>query len=384
MSTAAPQTPPPQEELNSSNTAPFPDTPTQPADVPSIGERLAENEAAKPAPAAGEVALEDAQTGDAVQHDTHGRGVVINRNDITLWVKFDSQPRDAEPIMFGIAFSKKTMRVIGKGAAPTAGMSYTPNPIPEAAKPLTEEEITQKLNDARCAHIERAGVLSARYLDLDTEIEKVKAELKGLKDEQDQIVTLMVENAKNPPSRETVTQRTIDLQVNGPTGAVSSTVAKEVRWDYGVAKDQVVPLVDTKLTLDELHQKMVTTIEPGKKVKNLESFGVIHGGQAYLPREVSPDKTRWFLQAIVDLDAWDNTLAEKYGPPVSNFDASKEAGNERKAGGDDCGRLIKVGKAKVVLAPESMGLVIVASKEAAEKFIGWQNASAPVGEKAKE
>ncbi len=136
-----------------------------------------------------------------------------------------------------------------------------------------------------------------------------------------------------------------------------------------------MPLKDSGITLRDLHDALFPEFKPGKKAKDVGKMAIEIKGSGYLIREKSADGTRWFAQLLVDGDTWKEMFEKDYGLPVVSFDTSAEARQVRHAGGEDCGRIVKVDKRTCVLAPESQGLVIVASKEEVEKYVSWQKAS---------
>lgn len=85
-------------------------------------------------------------------------------------------------------------------------------------------------------------------------------------------------------------------------------------------------------------------------------------GCEWLVRQHNDDQTRWFLQRVLTKDEWQQLHEQEFGRCVEGFDQHDEAKSLRTAGGDDCGRVVRVGKRKGVLGPEREGLVLVVTQ----------------------
>jgi hypothetical protein len=329
--------------------------------------------------------IADAQIGDRMTHEVYGAGTVTSRNDITLWIRHDTQGVNEQPAMHGIEFSRKTLTFLSSDATRVVDLAQVvanSTAIPEAAVPLSAEEIDCLHTKAIFAHAAQGQMLAARARDLKQEQTNGQAALnevhKALKEAQEAVVA----HAEKVPTRGQFEQKTIEF--NRPSSGTTSTapVASDPGFHPGLSADQLIGLKDCGHTLQQLDAVLVEELKPGKRPKNLTKFAVEIRGAAYLVRQHSPDDSRWFLQALMDPAAWEQTQEAQYGRPVVNYDDNAEAKGKRQSGGPDCGRLVKIGKREVVLAPESMGLVVVASQEAAEHYRGWKKASEPVGDKS--
>ncbi len=318
--------------------------------------------------------IADCQIGDRVTHPSHGDGTVTDRNDITLWVKHD---KGSEPIMHSIQFAKGTLKVLvgdaGAGKPPVPQVA--PSAIPEAAKPLTDAEIDALHTKAMFAHAAQGQMLAARARDLKTQQTTDQAALneihKALKEAQEAVVA----HAEQVPKREQFEQKTIAFEQPAPLASSTAPTPSQDSLGYSVPGDSIMSLKESGVTLADLHNALFPEFKPGKKAKDVGKMALPIKDTGYLIREKSKDGTRWFAQLLVDEETWKTTFQEKFGLPVVSFDTSAEARQVRHAGGEDCGRIVKVGKRTCVLAPEDQGLVIVASKEEVEKYVSWQKAS---------
>jgi hypothetical protein len=380
--------PPEQETLTPENTGqpPFPEAVTMtehkiPEAGMSIEEGLAKGGPKLPDP----VSLMDLQIGDRVTHSSRGDGTVTNRNDISGWVKFDRTPND-EATLFDLRSSTGSLTLL---AAPTKGQPEKVLPggaaaVPEAAVPLSDSEIDRLHTEAMFAHAAQGVMLAARARDLKQEQTNGQAALnevhKALKDAQEAVVA----HAEKAPTRGQFQQKTIPMVGTMPGTNAGSTVVVSLRSEQYVKfrDDQLIPLKDCGHSLLDLSNALFEEFKPGKKAKDVGKMGVEIKGSGYLIRQHSPDKTRWFAQLMVDQGIWEEKYAAEYGQPITSYDTNTETKSDRTKGGPDCGKVVKVGKKTVVLAPESHGLVIVASKEEVEKYISWQKASEkPEGER---
>lgn len=337
------------------------DTETDDAnDGKSIGEMLEDQEKAEVKTADQPVAdIADAQIGDRLVDSTNGLGTVVSRNETALFIKHDNQLPDAEPIMYGIAFSRARL---------TFSASISGNDQPEAGRFITPEEIETNYQKALLAHAERSHELALGYRELKNDQTRRQQELNEVHKEIKEHVELMVAHAENKPSRERAVQREIAFDVGEPTGNGSTSPAS-LGFGYIVPADQTISLKESGLSLDVLHKQIIDQFYPGKKAKNIGKQAVEVRGAVYLIRQSSEDKTRWFLQALVDLDTWQQNFEGEYGQPITNWDDNAETKQDRTKGGDDCGRVVKIGRKSCVLAPESHGLVVCCSPDAVRAWI---------------
>jgi hypothetical protein len=378
MSTVSTTTPPEPEELNATNTSPpFPEP-----EGKSIAEALAEAEASKVSQIVPNTGIDDAQTGDRVSHPVAGPGTVVNRNDLSLWVKHDGQKTE-DPTMYDLRFTRALLTPLGTRTPVTITTGHTAIAsggvvavTPEVARTLTPEEINTRYQTAMAAHVAKSQELASAWQAAKDDQTRRQQELNEVHAELKDIVAQMVTHGATVPKREEAQQRNwlaSDPSVDTPRS--TAPVRSQSDLGYTVPNDQVMALKDTGLTLRNLHDSIFPEFKPGKKAKDVGKMGVEIKASGYLIRDKSPDGTRWFAQLLVDKDTWEQNFQAEYGAPITNFDTTVEARQDRTKGGQDCGRVVKVGKKTVVLAPESHGLVIACSKEDVEKFESWKRAS---------
>ncbi len=344
--------------------------------VKTLGEMVAEKEAsgdpAKPTSLAAPISndIGNAKTGDRVVDEKHGEGTVTDHTDLTLTVAFD---KDNEPSRtFNIAQARQFMRL---AVDPTAVKPI--GEVSEVGRTITEEERQANFHKALVQHAE-AGKEIARMHAAEKATEAEQSEvLKATRKRIEDLEARAMKHAAAMPTLEMACQREIafDVEGDGKTSTAPAPVVGE--GFHPLPVDQVRGLAQVGLTLDKLHQHLVETFDPGKKSKNVGKLAVEVAGAVYMVRDHSPDKTRWFLQPLVDLDTWEELYQEAHGKPVANWDEHAEGRENRTAGGADCGRTVKIGRKTLVLAPESAGLVIVATKEAVDAYLGRTKAAEP-------
>lgn len=347
--------------------------------VKSLGE-MVEAAAEKPTELAKPISptVGNAKIGDRLVHETHGPGKVAGRTDLTVFMAFDNAPNEDNK-MFDLRFSEKQFRFEDPS-------TVTPKPevIPEAAQFITEEERQANYHTALVAHAE-AGKELARMHAAEKATETEEAEtLKATRKRIEDIEARTMKHAAAMPTLEMASQRKIAFDVGPDTGTsgVGTPAAPAPDGFHPLPADQVLGLAQAGLTLDVLHQHLVETFEPGKKSKNVGKLAIEVRGVGWMVRSHSPDKTRWFLQQLVDREIWEDQFEEVHGKPVADWDADAESRTARTGGGADCGRLVKIARKQLVLAPESQGLVIVATKEAVDAYIGRTKAVEPSGKDA--
>lgn len=124
-------------------------------------------------------------------------------------------------------------------------------------------------------------------------------------------------------------------------------------------------------------------IAPGK-VSKVFALTVFEHPCYVLGSRLEGTVRRWYIQPLLRPDEWDQLYLEKYGRPVEEADQNAEAKAKRQAGGVDCGRVVRVGKAqgkKYVVAPREMVLVLTTPDAAAGAAAAKAKASkAPVTE----
>jgi hypothetical protein len=307
----------------------------------------------------------NAKKGDRVVHTNHGPGVVVDRNDLTVWVRFDSQEPSAEPHQMDTRFCKDSLRLeTDPTTTPAIG------DVPEVGRPITEEERQANFHANLVLHAEQGKELARMHAaEKATEVEQSET-LKATRKRIEDLEARTMKHAAAMPTLEMACQREIGFDVGPAEGSTTQApVAAGPDGFHPLPADQVLGLAAAKLNLATLHQHIVEEFTPGKKSKNVGKLALEVNGGVFLVRQHSPDRTRWFLQQLVDLGVWGEQFEEVHGRPVANWDENAEGRISRAGGGADCGRLVKIGRKQLVLAPESQGLVVVATQEAVETYL---------------
>ncbi len=77
---------------------------------------------------------------------------------------------------------------------------------------------------------------------------------------------------------------------------------------------------------------------------------------------------RWSLQPVFTRDEWGQSFGDAFGNPIAGVDANDEAKSKRIAGGIDAGRIVKVGRSKMVVGPrQQLTVATVVVKQMAAK-----------------
>lgn len=77
-----------------------------------------------------------------------------------------------------------------------------------------------------------------------------------------------------------------------------------------------------------------------------------------------PCPVKFLLLPIFSIDEWQQLCEKDFGRAVDGFDQNNEAKARRTAGGPDCGRIVKVGRKKGVVAPMKNAIAVLADVEA--------------------
>lgn len=240
---------------------------------------------------------------------------------------------------------------------------------PEAAIPLTDQEKHDRLFAAMVAHQKAGAELAAEFFDLKREELSQDGALKETRETIKDLQKKMAAHMAAVPTLETIAQRTIAFDTQCETGPGDQPRAEggeASAWPYQVPPEHVMNVNDLRhggdeeVTMDHLISRILLEIPPSEKPMQIKEHVVTVKGSDYLPRQASPDCTRVFLQPVVTRDTWQQVYEEKYGRALVDFDQTDEAKEIRQAGGEDCGRPVKVGRLACVMGPESEGLVIVA------------------------
>lgn len=229
---------------------------------------------------------------------------------------------------------------------------------PEAAQQvLTKEEEQQRLHEALLAHTEKSKANSATYFNYRMEESGLQSELTALREQIKEHVKNCMQHDAAVPTLESLAQREITFDVQ--QDALPSDSEYDAR--YGLPSDQLVDIFDTDTSADILIGRLLKAIPVGDKPLQIKDNIVTVTGVDYIVRDVRDDNTRFFLQPVVSKDVWQQIYEEKFGRCIESFDQNDEAKTMRIAGGEDCGRVVKNGRSKVVIGPESDGLVIFES-----------------------
>ncbi len=117
------------------------------------------------------------------------------------------------------------------------------------------------------------------------------------------------------------------------------------------------------MTPKKLGDAMVGLLEPAKAAPKVASVMIDarpHMVVGCLGSTAGPIEgvTRWHLQPCFEPADWTALHRETYGPAIEGVDASDEAKANRIRGGIDCGRIVKIGKAKFVVGPRQLLTVL--------------------------
>lgn len=127
-------------------------------------------------------------------------------------------------------------------------------------------------------------------------------------------------------------------------------------FEHAVAADQVVP--DHGLDLLSLRGRLRRDLPAAEKPHQIGPAVFECRGCQWLLRDVNDDETRWFAQRVLSKDEWQQLHEKEFGMCVEGFDQNEEAKHHRTQGGEDNGRVVRVGKKKGVMGPEREGLVL--------------------------
>lgn len=338
---------------------PADDEPPAPIDasVPTIGERLAAAEANGQPPIESTLAqpisrnIRDAEPGQRVVHSIFGSGFVRAINDRTILVAFD-------------AHGDKDLTLDFAGEKMRFESEVISNATPEAAAPLTDREVHDLLFTAMQAYQAAGAALAASFYGLKrTELEQDGA-LKQTRETLKELQKTMASHMAAVPTLETIAQRTIAFDTQCETGPGDQPQAEggeASAWPYQVPPEHTMTPEAAGVDIDQCIARILLEIPPSEKPMQIKEHVVTVKGSDYLPRQASPDCTRVFLQPVVSRDTWQQIHEEKFGRALKDFDQNPEAKEQRQAGGEDCGRTVKVGRLACVMGPESEGLVIVAA-----------------------
>lgn len=225
--------------------------------------------------------------------------------------------------------------------------------VPPAAAPLTDAETHDLLFKSMEEHQRNGAKLAADFFDLKRQEATQDGALKITRETIKELQKTMASHMAAVPTLETLAQRTIEFDTGAPPAAA------EEPWTYALPADQTLSLESTGLTFSDLERKIVGELPYQEKPHAIGEFIIEVKGSRYLIRESSSDDKRWFVQSVHTKDEWQQLCEATYGRAIEDFDQSDEAKDTRQKGGPDCGRVVKAGRAKAVLGPESMGLVIV-------------------------
>lgn len=137
-----------------------------------------------------------------------------------------------------------------------------------------------------------------------------------------------------------------------------AAVAKPVAREHVVPADQEIPADVHGLTVEKLSAALCRELQPGKPRQVGPSVVSIKGCD-WLIRDHSADQTRWFAQRVLSKDEYQQLHEKQFGMAVHGFDQNEEARHHRTQGGEDCGRMVKIGRKLGVMGPESEGLVLL-------------------------
>lgn len=138
--------------------------------------------------------------------------------------------------------------------------------------------------------------------------------------------------------------------------AADATPAPVKPFEHAVAADQVVP--DHGLDLLSLRARLRRDLPAAEKPHQIGPAVFECRGCQWLLRDVNDDETRWFAQRVLSKDEWNQLHEKEFGMCVEGFDQNEEAKHHRTQGGEDNGRVVRVGKKKGVMGPEREGLVL--------------------------
>lgn len=228
-------------------------------------------------------------------------------------------------------------------------------PVPEAAKPLTDEEKHDLLFKAMEEHQKQGARLAGEFFDLKRQEASQDGALKITRETIKELQKTMASHMAAVPTLETIAQKKIEFDVGGE----QAQPVPDDTWNYNVAADQVIPL-DQIPGLNFLHlcNQIRGELPYQSEVHQIGSEVIEVKGGRYLLRESSMDDRRWFAQPVLTKDEWQQLHEEEYGRPLKDFDQNDEAKATRQAGGEDCGRLVRVSRSLCVLGPEKHGIVI--------------------------
>lgn len=225
--------------------------------------------------------------------------------------------------------------------------------VPPAAAPLTDKEKHDLMHKAMEKHIEISRANAVQFAEMKKDEASLQGELTAKREEIKEHVKASMAHDSAVPTLESLAQRKIEFDT-GPAPA-----AAEEPWSYALPADQTLSLEQSGLTFSDLERKIIGDLQYQEKPHAIGEFIIEVKGSRYLIRESSSDDKRWFAQPVHTKDEWQQLCEATYGRAIEDFDQSDEAKDTRQKGGPDCGRVVKAGRAKAVLGPESMGLVIV-------------------------
>lgn len=220
---------------------------------------------------------------------------------------------------------------------------------------LTPEETERQLVVALKHHHARGRVIGKAFYDMKTEAASLKADLDELNARIKKKAQEMAEHCASEPRADG--QQTIPF---ASPQAESITVGEPPIpvWPYTLPPEQTMAYDAANLQEVMLHNRIREVLPMQEKLHLVTEDVVEVKGSSFLVRQSNHDRSRWFLQPLIGMDDWRTLHEQEFGRAVEGHDQNVEAASQRKLGGEDCGRVVKVRRAKMVLGPERLGLVI--------------------------
>jgi len=116
-------------------------------------------------------------------------------------------------------------------------------------------------------------------------------------------------------------------------------------WQFGLTRD----------ALDKADASALRQMEPELGKRKVGAVEVLKRLHVPLEQRVYDDGSGYFnLWPLLEVDEWDGRCAEQYAHSVRDLiDESPDIVARRKAGGEFCGVMVKVGRKRYVVAPDS-------------------------------
>lgn len=242
-------------------------------------------------------------------------------------------------------------------AAADSVKNTTPTPEPAALTEVEQlrldvERLTRELRahqDREAKEKEAAGMVRAA----EHELEGAKAHVAAIKEKlakaNQELAAIVMGGAQTSFLEKNPTFENLDDQPSSEA---------EKRW-LGCKQVEGTKAKVTFDQLDEVCPVALSSMIASEKPLAVDAVN-LYGELPFMVAE-QYDTAGFRCYACLPLltkDEWQQLYEAKYGRAVEGFDQSDEAKAQRQLGGDDCGRVVKVGRKKLVVGPKEQALVV--------------------------